>query len=272
MRWSWLVGALGLAVAVGGVPGRAAVQDPSAPKLDFPVPTEQRKIAPGSSGEFVRAGVLLEVHAVDQHRARVGIAGVEAILQANTPRLLEVGEDRVCTLLYFGPIGSRGLFALGCEAATPELRRAARRQAEAAAAAESAPSPLELVTRTPRGELTNPYRGDVGAAAEGHKYFLGYSCNGCHGGTGGGGMGPPLSNRVWVYGCDDDTLFRLVTLGSEGLQAQGYSRRGRENVVGPMPPFGELIETADELWKILAFVQSLGGYEADRCGADNGKR
>jgi len=55
--------------------------------------------------------------------------------------------------------------------------------------------------------------------------------------------------------------FRLVTLGSVALQAKGYTRRGRENVVAPMPPFGGLIPTADELWKILAWVRS--AYDGD---------
>jgi hypothetical protein len=32
---------------------------------------------------------------------------------------------------------------------------------------------------------------------------------------GGGGMGPLLTNQVWVYGSDDDTLFRLISLGSD---------------------------------------------------------
>ena len=55
-------------------------------------------------------------------------------------------------------------------------------------------------------------------------------CNGCHGGTG-GGMGPPLTNPVWVYGSDDDTLFRLISLGSDELKKQGYTRKGSENVL-----------------------------------------
>ena len=38
-------------------------------------------------------------------------------------------------------------------------------------------------------------------------------------------MGPPLTNPIWVYGSDDDTLFR--PLGSDELQKQGYSRKGR---------------------------------------------
>ena len=40
------------------------------------------------------------------------------------------------------------------------------------------------------------------------------------------------------------------------LQKQGYMRKGHENVVGPMPPFGAIIKNADDLWRILAFVRS----------------
>ena len=57
-------------------------------------------------------------------------------------------------------------------------------------------------------------------------------------------------------GGDDDTLFRLVTLGSDELQKDGYSRIGSENVVGPMPPMGAIIKSSDDLWKILTFVRS----------------
>jgi mono/diheme cytochrome c family protein len=38
-------------------------------------------------------------------------------------------------------------------------------------------------------------------------------CNSCHGGGGGGGMAAPLTNPVWIYGDDDDTLFRLIEVG-----------------------------------------------------------
>ena len=69
-------------------------------------------------------------------------------------------------------------------------------------------------------------------------------------------MDPPLTNDIWVYGGDDDTLFRLVTLGSDELQKQGYTRTGRENVVGSMVPFGTIIKSSDDLWKILAFVRA----------------
>jgi mono/diheme cytochrome c family protein len=118
-------------------------------------------------------------------------------------------------------------------------------------------SPVDLVAKAPKGSLKNPYKDtQEDITAQGGKFLLQYSCSGCHGGNGGGGMCPPLTNDIWVYGGDDDTLFRLVTLGSDELQKAGYMRKGHENVVGPMPPFGAIIKSSDDLWKILAFVRS----------------
>lgn len=118
-------------------------------------------------------------------------------------------------------------------------------------------APADLIAKTPQGKLANPYNDtQADIVAQGGKFLQSYSCSGCHGGGGGGGICPALTNDIWVYGGDDDTLFRLVTLGSDELQKQGYTRKGRENVVGPMPPFGAIIKNADDLWKILAFVRS----------------
>ena len=70
-------------------------------------------------------------------------------------------------------------------------------------------------------------------------------------------MAPPLTNPIWIYGDDDDTLFRLIALGTgklspgDGFGKLGYRRKGSENVVGPMPHFGEVIKTDDDLWKSL---------------------
>jgi mono/diheme cytochrome c family protein len=117
--------------------------------------------------------------------------------------------------------------------------------------------PLELIEKTPIGGLHNPYNDDPGAMEEvGHKKYLSFSCNGCHGGGGGGGMCPPLTNDTFVYGADDDTLFRLIAEGSDKLQEQGYTRVRKEIVTGPMPPFGEIIKTSDDLWKVIAFIRA----------------
>jgi mono/diheme cytochrome c family protein len=123
--------------------------------------------------------------------------------------------------------------------------------------------PLERVAASPKGTLKNPYTDNAQAIAEGKKLYFNKSCNGCHGGGGGGGMCPPLTNVVWVYGDDDDTLFRLISLGSDDLKKAGYSRKGTEGVVGPMPPFGELIDTDQDVWKIIAWIRTVfaGGPE-----------
>jgi mono/diheme cytochrome c family protein len=118
--------------------------------------------------------------------------------------------------------------------------------------------PLDLIKATPRGGLHNPYNDKVAdLAEEGHKKHLSFGCNGCHGGGGGGGMCPPLTNDTWVYGADDDTLFRLIALGSDVLKKGGYNRVKQEVVVGPMPPFGSIIKTSDDLWKVITWIRSV---------------
>ncbi len=118
--------------------------------------------------------------------------------------------------------------------------------------------PLDLIKATPQAGLHNPYNGQIDAVAEeGHKKYLSFGCNGCHGGGGGGGMCPPLTNDTWVYQGDDDTLFRLISLGSDALQKAGYPRVKHETVVGPMPPFGGIIKTSDDLWKVVAWIRSV---------------
>jgi mono/diheme cytochrome c family protein len=140
------------------------------------------------------------------------------------------------------------------------------------AAASVAMTPLQRVTSTPKGQLKSPYADVTSVAEEGQKIYRSFDCNGCHGGGGGGGMAAPLTNPVWIYGDDDDTLFRLITLGTGSLspggafQKQGFVRKGSENVVGPMPPYGDIIKTEDAIWKIIAWIRSKNcEREAARC-------
>ncbi|WP_083238469.1 c-type cytochrome [Methyloceanibacter marginalis] len=122
----------------------------------------------------------------------------------------------------------------------------------------STSSPMETAKSAEKGALKNPYStDDAKVVEEGHEIYMAAGCNGCHGGTGGGGMGPPLSNPVWVYGNDGDILFRLIALGTTGLQEQGYTRKGSENVVGPMPPHGNIVKSNDDMWKIIAWIWSI---------------
>jgi Cytochrome c len=131
--------------------------------------------------------------------------------------------------------------------------------ADSSAAKESAllsEPPVEVVAKAPKGSLHNPYKGNAQIAKEGHKLFFNYGCNGCHGGNGGGGMCPPLINGVWIYGGSDDTLFRLISLGSTKLQAAGYYRQTIENVEAPMPQMGLLIKNGSDVFKIITWIRS----------------
>jgi len=122
-------------------------------------------------------------------------------------------------------------------------------------AAAETKTPMERVTGTPRGQLKSPYPDFASVAEQGRKLFQANDCGGCHGGGGGGGMAAPLTNEIWIYGSDDDTLFRLITLGTGSLspgnafQKEGFVRKGSETVVGPMPPYGEIIPTEDDSGK-----------------------
>jgi mono/diheme cytochrome c family protein len=128
----------------------------------------------------------------------------------------------------------------------------------AGGAPPAAITPVQRVDSTPtKGQLKNPYTNYLAVSDEGHRKYMAYGCNGCHGGGGGGGMGPPLTHETWIYGSDDDTLFRLITLGTDALQKQGYTRKGSEVVVGPMMPFGQIIKTDDDLWKIIAWIRAM---------------
>jgi mono/diheme cytochrome c family protein len=124
---------------------------------------------------------------------------------------------------------------------------------------------LDLIKATPKGGLHNPYKDKIAEIADaGHKKYMSAGCNGCHGGGGGGGMCPPLTNDTWVYGPDDDILFRLIALGSDGLKAAGYHRVKQEVVVGPMPPFGGILKTSDDLWRIITWIRSVNPSSATK--------
>lgn len=142
--------------------------------------------------------------------------------------------------------------------------------APAKAASKVAPSgetrtPLELVKAVEKGKLKNPYTDNPDAIAEGQKLYMGNSCNGCHGGGGGGGMCPSLTNETWVYGSDDDTLFRLITLGSAHLKSdQGFKAIAKETVTGPMPGYQDIITDTDKLWKIIAWIRTVFKGRAEK--------
>jgi len=126
--------------------------------------------------------------------------------------------------------------------------------------AGDATPPTELVKQVPKGQLHSPYPDYAKLAKDDPdlvKQFRLPGCNECHGGTGGGGICPAVTQGVWFWGNTDDVLFRLVTLGSVDLEKEGYTRLTYGTVHAPMPPMGAAIKTSDQLWKIIAFIRSI---------------
>ena len=119
--------------------------------------------------------------------------------------------------------------------------------------------PTELVKQVPPGGIHNPYDWKELAKEDPDlvKQFRLPGCNECHGGTGGGGMCPALTQGVWFWGNTDDIMFRLVTLGSAELEKEGFTRYQYGTVHAPMPSMGMTIKTADQLFKIIAFIRSI---------------
>ena len=173
-------------------------------------------------------------------------------------------RNTIIGVLAFALVGTMGAMAwTACAMDEPAQseEKAADKGADAAAGeccekGDTTP-PLELIAKTPKGGLHNPYNDDLDSMAKiGQKRYLAYGCNGCHGGGGGGGMCPPITNDAWVYGADDDVVFRLIAQGTDDLKKEGYKRVRKEVVVGPMPPFGGIIKTSDELWRVIAFLRT----------------
>ena len=88
----------------------------------------------------------------------------------------------------------------------------------------------------PRGKA---YDGNVDAIAKGKQYFGWYNCSGCHF-NGGGGIGPALMDKVWIYGGRIDQIHNSIS-------------EGRPN---GMPTWRGKIPD-EQIWQIAAYVRSL---------------
>jgi cytochrome c oxidase cbb3-type subunit 3 len=89
--------------------------------------------------------------------------------------------------------------------------------------------------------LTNPFHGDAGKVREGSALFISYNCMDCHGADGSGAMGPSLADGRWHFGGTDGEVFQSIYEGRpDGMPAWG----------GRIPD--------DQIWRLVAYVQSLG--------------
>lgn len=93
--------------------------------------------------------------------------------------------------------------------------------------------------------LPNPYEGNAQAVQEGHDLFVRMNCAGCHGYDAKGAMGPNLTDRYWRYGGVPVAIFKSIYEGRpQGMPAWNPA----------LPP--------DEIWKLVAYIGSLGGTYA----------
>jgi mono/diheme cytochrome c family protein len=89
-------------------------------------------------------------------------------------------------------------------------------------------------------QLANPFEKNPDALAEGRRFFLAYNCAGCHGDHGGGGMGPSLRDRTWIYGDSHARIARSIADG----RAYG------------MPAWSKMLTPA-QIWQITAYLKSM---------------
>jgi cytochrome c oxidase cbb3-type subunit 3 len=87
---------------------------------------------------------------------------------------------------------------------------------------------------------TNPLAGDPVAMQDGRRLFDWYNCSGCHGGNAGGGMGPSLRDKTWIYGDQDAQIFDSIAEG----RANG------------MPSWGTKIPE-NQIWELVAYIKSM---------------
>jgi cytochrome c oxidase cbb3-type subunit 3 len=80
------------------------------------------------------------------------------------------------------------------------------------------------------------------AQSQGQQLFTDMNCGTCHASKGGGDIGPPLLDDLWIYGSAPQQIYASIV-------------EGRPN---GMPSFrGKIAEP--QLWQLVAYVRSLGG-------------
>jgi cytochrome c oxidase cbb3-type subunit 3 len=129
---------------------------------------------------------------------------------------------------------------LSCFACERERRRFRHAPAAAAPADSQVQSELQAGPRRAAPSLA-PYDENAPAVAEGERLYGWFNCVGCHA-HGGGAIGPPLMDDVWVYGSAPANIFETIV-------------EGRPN---GMPAFRGKIP-AYQVWQLVSYVRSQSG-------------
>jgi cytochrome c oxidase cbb3-type subunit III len=89
--------------------------------------------------------------------------------------------------------------------------------------------------------VPNEFENNAYAMTEGKRLYTSYNCVGCHA-HGGGGMGPPLIDDLWIYGSEPQQVYSTII-------------EGRPN---GMPSFAGKIPN-HQAWQIAGYVRSMSG-------------
>jgi cytochrome c oxidase cbb3-type subunit 3 len=141
-----------------------------------------------------------------------------------------LGPGLVCAL---------AILASGCQSQMADTRPSPAERIAFVAARQVDLLPGGPVKQT---EIKNPYSGNVYAISEGRRLFVWYHCAGCHGGEGGGAIGPPLRDKFWIYGGASDNIFASIM-------------QGRPN---GMPSWGGRIPQY-QVWELVSYLRALSG-------------
>ena len=98
---------------------------------------------------------------------------------------------------------------------------------------------------TPVRAMINPLPATEDTLAEGKRLYNQFNCSGCHA-AGGGAIGPPLMDDLWIYGSTPANIYWTIVEG----RPQG------------MPAFGGKI-VDKQIWQIVAYVRSLSKLPED---------
>lgn len=102
------------------------------------------------------------------------------------------------------------------------------------------PGKLELAQATIVKQTSPATPDEEAMLADGKAMFRGL-CSGCHGGAGGGGKGPNLTDDRWIHGSTDADVARVIRDGVPGTT---------------MKKLGESLKE-EQIAKIIAYVRSL---------------
>ncbi|HEX3754953.1 MAG TPA: c-type cytochrome [Rhizomicrobium sp.] len=89
----------------------------------------------------------------------------------------------------------------------------------------------------------NPFANSQDAVAAGEELFGKMNCAGCHGYDLAGGMGPDLTDAVWLYGGKPGEIFLTISNGT----AYG------------MPTWKDKLKPA-EIWQLVSYIQSKAAH------------